>query len=528
MPKSKSLLATVGKISSATGLSRILGLVRDQLQSYFFGAGMVTDAYVTAFRIPNLLRDLFAEGALSSAFVPTFTAEREHRGAESAWRLANRLIVALGVVLGALTLIIAFGAPWIIRLYAPGFEDPAKLELAVTMTRILAPFLLFIALAAVAMGVLNTCGRFFLPSLAPASFNVAAILGMILLVPMLPRFGLHPGLALAIGAIVGGALQFLVQVPAMRAEGFRFRPSFSFRDPGLRRIGTLMVPATIGLAATQLNILVDNILASTFGDGPITYLQLAFRLMQLPIGLFGVAIATANLARVSQNAPHGDLDGLRANLASTLGAAGLPTLPAAVGLIALREPIVQVLFEHGRFDAEDTARTAATVLCYALGLFAYAVTKIQVPTFYALGDTRTPVKASVGAVLSKIGANFVFIWLLRRLGFDPFLGLAISTAMASWLNFGWLALGLRRRVGSMREHAVVGTCLRMLVLSATMGVACAWFHATLLGAWSGGGLAGEIVRLGAAIAVGVAIVATGLWWFDFPEVRTLTKRFGKR
>jgi putative peptidoglycan lipid II flippase len=508
LKKASSLLRTVGAISSATFVSRVLGLARDQVQSYYFGAGLVTDAFIAAFRIPNLLRDLFAEGALSSAFVPTFTAERERHGEEAAWRLANRLITTLALILGALGVGIAVGAPWILRVYVAGFP-PQKLQLAVEMTRVLSPFLLFVALAAVAMGVLNTFGRFFLPALAPASFNLAAIAGMVLLVPLLPRLGYDPGMALAIGALCGGALQFLVQVPALQREGFRFRPQLALRDPGLRRIAWLMLPATFGLAATQINILVDTVLASMFDDGPITYLQLAFRLMQLPIGLFGVAIATANLARVSRDAARGDSEAIRRNLAAAIRAAALLTLPATFGLIALREPIVRLLFEHGRFDAADTARTAAAVLCYGLGLFAYAVTKIQVPTFYALGDTRTPVLASATAVTIKIGANFAFIAALRRWGGDAFLGLALATSVAAWINFTWLALALRRRVGPFRGEAVGASCLKMLAISAVMGYAAGAFHGWLERAFGGAGLAGEILRLALAILAGLAVVAGG-------------------
>ena len=232
MQRRSSLLRTIGSIGSATGLSRVLGLVRDQVTAYYFGAGSVTDAFYAAFRVPNLLRDLFAEGVLSSAFVPTLTAVREKDGAAAGWRLVNRLMTALLVILGVITGVIALFAPWILEIYAAGF-DPETRELAVTMTRIVAPFLLFVALAAVAMGALNTCGRFFLPALAPASFNLSVILAMIVLWPVLPELGLHPGLALPIGAIVGGAAQFLVQLPALRREGFRVRLEVAPRDPGL-------------------------------------------------------------------------------------------------------------------------------------------------------------------------------------------------------------------------------------------------------------------------------------------------------
>lgn len=522
MHKPRSLLSTVGSISSATLLSRVLGLVRDQVQSYYFGAGPVTDAFLAAFRIPNLLRDLFAEGAMSSAFVPTFTAERQRHGTEAAWRLARRLMTMLGLILGVLALLIALGAPWIVGLYVAGFE-PEYLPLTVSMTRILAPFLLFVALAAVAMGVLNTCGRFFLPALAPASFNVAAILGVVLLAPLLPRLGFHPALSLALGASVGGILQFAVQIPALRREGFRFQFELALSDPALRRIAILMVPATLGLAATQINILVDTVIASWY-PGAITWLQLSFRLMQLPIGLFGVAIGMVNLSRVSLDASRGDMPTLRANLAASLRTAALLTLPATAGLVALRRPIVVLLFEHGQFDASDSAKTAAALLFYALGLYAYSVTKIQVPTFYALGETRVPVLASVTAVALKIGANFLFIFLLQQAGLDAFLGLALSTSLAAWINFGILAVALRRRLGPLRGEGLGSTAVKMAALSSVMGAACSLAHRALERGFGGGALAGELARLGGAMAVGVLVLSIGLSYLDLPELRLLRRR----
>jgi len=350
------------------------------------------------------------------------------------------------------------------------------------------------------------------------------IRSIVILVPILPRLGVEPALALAIGASAGGALQFLVQLPAMRREGFRLRFELALRDPALRRIGWLMVPATFGLAATQINILVDTVLASRFGDGPMTYLMIAFRLMQLPIGVFGVAIATANLTRVSRDAAHGDHVAMRRNLAASLRVASVLTLPAMFGLIALRAPIVRLLFEHGQFDPDDTARTAGAVLCYSLGLFAYAVSKIQVPTFYALGDTRTPVLGSVTSVSAKIAANFLFIAVLRRLDFDPFLGLALATSLAAWINFGWLSIGLRRRLGPMREYGVISTCLKMLVLSALMGIVVAWVHAALEPSIGGAGTAAQIGRLGISIASGVLFLLLGLRALKLPEARALLGR----
>jgi len=520
MSERPSLLRSAGSISVATAMSRVLGLMREQVQSYYFGAGFVTDAFLAAFRIPNLLRDLFAEGALSSAFVPTFTAIKEKDGPDAAWRLANRLFTVLALILSVVTLAIFLFAPWIMRVYAAGFT-PEKLELAVTMTRILAPFLLAVAVASVAMGILNTYGRFFIPALAPALLNVAAIAGVVVLSPLFPRLGWPAGLSLAVGAMVGGVLQFGVQVPAMRKLGFRFRLDWAPKDPGLVRIAWLMLPATIGQAATQINFLVDTWLASRYGNGPITWLSLAFRLIQLPIGLFGVAIGMANLARVSRDAALGDHAGLRANLSGALRAAALLALPATAGLVALREPIIGVIFEHGRFDHASTLNTAAALLCYSLGLYAYAVTKIQVPTFYALGDTRVPVAASTTAVVAKLAANAAFVFTLPKLGVNPFLGLALSTSVAAWTNFGILAWGLRRRAGSIAGHGVLRATLSMALVSLVMGLACGGAHAGLVRLLPGGHVLGEIARLAAAVAVGVAVAAGGAFALKVPEARLL-------
>jgi len=504
-------------------MSRVLGLARDQVQSYYFGAGFVTDAFLAAFRIPNLLRDLFAEGALSSAFVPTFTAIKEREGPDTAWRLANRLFTVLVVLLGAITLAIFVAAPWIMRVYAAGFT-PEKLHLAVTMTRILSPFLLAVAVAAVAMGVLNTYGRFFVPALAPASLNIAAILAVVLLSPLFLRWGWHPGLSLAVGAMAGGLLQFGAQVPSMRSLGFRFRLDWAPGDPGLKRIAQLMLPATIGQAATQINFLVDTWLASRYGNGPITWLSLAFRLIQLPIGLFGVALGMANLARVSRDAARGDREALRANLAGALRAAALLALPATAGLIALREPIIRVLFQHGKFDDASTKATAAALLCYAVGLYAYAVTKIQVPTFYALGDTRVPVIASTTAVLTKLAANAAFVFALPALGINPFLGLALSTSLAAWTNFAILGYGLKRRAGSIAGHGVVRTTLLMAVVAAVMGVTSGGVHVLALRFAPGAGLMLEVLRVATAVAAGVLVAAGGAWIVRVPEARLIAAR----
>jgi putative peptidoglycan lipid II flippase len=305
----RSVARAAGTVTVATMISRVLGVGREMVMARYFGAGFFTDAFNIAYRVPNLFRDLFAEGALSSAFVPTFIRELNQGGPERAWALANRLVSTLLVVLGALALVFAFFAKGFVYILAAGYADtPGKMELTIQMTRILSPFLLFIALAAVAMGMLNAFGSFFIPAAAPAAFNACCILAGIFLSPFMPRFGMEPVVSMAVGAIVGGASQFLVQVPSARRLGWRFHFVLDVSDPGLRRIAALMLPAVVGLSATQINITVDSQLASHYGNGPVSWLNYAFRLMQLPIGLFGVAIATATTALVSHHAADNAAD----------------------------------------------------------------------------------------------------------------------------------------------------------------------------------------------------------------------------
>ena len=460
-----SILGAAGAVSAATMVSRLLGVAREMVMARYFGAGLYTDAFNVAYRIPNLLRDLFAEGALSSAFVPTFIRTLTHGGKEQAWLLANKVLNALVIILGALTLIIYFGARWFVYLLASGYANvPQKMELTIQMTRIMSPFLLFAALAAVAMGMLNALGSFFIPAMAPSAFNVCCILAGIFLSPLMPRWGLTPVVSMAIGALAGGASQFLTQLPSAWRRGYRFQAALDFKDPGLRHIAKLMLPAVIGLSATQINILVDNQLASQYGNGPVSWLNYAFRLMQLPIGLFGVAIATATLATVSLHAAQNAMDRLLMTVSSSLRLAACLTFPATVGLIVFRHEIVRLLYQRGSFLPGDTVQTSRVLLYYAFALFAYSAVKILVPTFYALNDTRTPVRTSMTTVGVKVAINLL---LVIPLGF---LGLALATALASWLNFVLLLHGLKRRLNITWSWDSVFVYIRIALASGLMGL----------------------------------------------------------
>ena len=380
--------------------SRVLGLVREQVLAYWFGAGDSMDAFLVAFRVPNLVRDLFAEGAMSAALVPTFSRTLASDGRDRAWRLGNAVLNALVAVTGVVVVLAIVFAEPLVGLLAGGFAAvPGKFELTVQLTRVVMPFLVLVAVAAACMGMLNSLNVFFVPALSPAMFNIASIVAVVALVPVARAAGYDPILAVAVGALVGGLGQMLLQWPALRAQGFRYRPGLDLRDPGLRRVLLLMGPGTIGLAATQVNVFVNTVVATGEGTGAVSYLGYAFRVMYLPIGLFGVSIATATTPAMSRLAATEDTARMRSTLASAVALMLTLNVPATFGLVVLAEPIVRVLFERGSFTAADTVGTAAAVQLYALGLVGYSVVKIVSPTFYAIGRSRTPVAVGVAAVL---------------------------------------------------------------------------------------------------------------------------------
>lgn len=450
-------------VSAATLASRLLGLVRDQLFAALVGANAFSDAFIAAFRIPNLLRDLFAEGVLSAAFVPTFADYQKNRGLAEAFRLGNLVLALLLVVVGALTLLGVVFANEVVALVAPGFT--AQWALTVELTRIMMPFLLLVSLSAAVMGMLNAQGRFTTPALAPAMFNV----GSILVGVGLWAAGLGPERAVvgwAVGALLGGALQLLTQVPTLRATGFRFRPTLAraLAEPGMRRIGRLMGAAVVGLSATQVNIVVNTVFAS-HERGAVSWLSYAFRLLQFPLGVFGVAIATVAGAGVAQKAAARDERAMEETLGSALRLVAFLNIPSAVGLIVLAEPIVALIYQHGRFSAADTAATAQALRYYAVGLYSYSAVKIFAPAFYALDRARVPLLASCLGMASNLALN---------LGLYPVLGLcgvAIGTSLAATVNFAVLAAAWRLRGGRLGGEGPLRQVGKVLLASGVMALA---------------------------------------------------------
>jgi putative peptidoglycan lipid II flippase len=448
-------------VAVAVLCSRVLGLAREQIFAALFGGGRVMDAFTIAFRIPNLLRDLFAEGALSTAFVTVFSRTGALTDDASAWRLANKVATLTLVTLSAITVLgIAF-APWLVAVLAPGF-DPAKAALTVTLTRVMYPFILLVSLAALVMGMLNARNVFGIPAMASSFFNLGSIVAGVLLGYWLdPHFGTRAILGLAVGTLIGGSLQLLVQLPALRRAGYAFRPDFHWRDAGVRSILRLMGPSVIAASTTQVNVLVNSVFASELGDGPTFWLSAAFRVMQLPLGIFGVALGTVALPLLARLAATGNTVAFRSELARGMRLAFLMTIHASIGLMVLAEPIMSVLYQHGRFGAHQAAEAAGALRFYAIGLCGYAALKVLVNAFYALDRRKTPMVVSFLAV----GLNLLLNWIFTlQLGWGH-RGLAFSTACVATSNFLILYVLMRRQLGRLESRAMAMLLARVALAS---------------------------------------------------------------
>lgn len=491
-------------LSLATLVSRVLGLLREQVFAALLGAGYYGDAFTMAFRLPNLLRDLFAEGALSAAFQPTFIETRKKSGPESAFALANAVTTLLLLVVGMLVLGGTVFAPQLVDTWAAGYSQIAgKAELTVLLTRIMMPFLLLVSVAAVAMGMLNAEQRFLPPALAPALFNLSAILvGGTLWLLGIGRTR-TAAIAWAAATMLGGLLQLLAQWLPLFRSGYRVRLGTMFSHPGLRPMLWAMAPATIGLAATQVNIYVSSSFASQ-QDGAVTWLQVAFRLMQLPIGMFGVAIGTVALAQAADSASESNLrtalDGVRDTMRRGLRLTTFYTLPTAVTLWVLAEPILRVIYQHGAFTASDTEHAAAALRYYSIGLLCYSGIKVVAPVFYALKRARIPMLASLLAVLCGVLWNIVFH---KSFGY---LALALGTTITASVNFGVLLLSFRRRYGTLLREGDGKALFQIAVLSGLSGVVMSgtvWAYKTATGHGTlATSTAGAIALLPAALLLG--------------------------
>src|SRR5256886_3667072 len=464
-----------GVVGVAILCSRVLGLIREVVFAAMFGASRNMDAFLTAFRAPNMLRDLFAEGALSTAFVTTFSRRIATEGERSAWDLASKVATLALVFMSAISLLGVVFAPVLIDILAPGFPAE-KAEMTVLLTRIMFPFILLVSLAALVMGMLNARHVFGPPAMASAFFNLGSIIGGVALCYWLepqpdwshPHFGERGLMGLAIATLIGGLLQLIVQLPSLGRVGFRFRPDFKWRDPGVRTILAIMGPATIAASAVQINVAVNSGFASKLGDGAITWLNVAFRLMQLPLGIFGVAVATVTLPLISRSAAVGNLVEFRGALSHAIRLVMLLTIPSAIGLIILARPIISLIYEHGRFNAFATEQTALALRCYAIGLVAYSADKVLAPAFYALDKRNLPMFVSLCSIVVNFCLNYYFTFYLE-LGHR---GLALSTSLVAFTNFLMLYTMMRHYAGRLETGAMIKTLAKLLVAGALLAGIC--------------------------------------------------------
>ncbi len=448
-----------GIVSAATFLSRILGFIRDMVIAGFFGAGMASDAFFVAFRIPNLLRRLFAEGSLTIAFIPVFTEYLQNDGESAAFQMARSAFRLLSLLLALIAVLGILLAPLIVRIMAPGFIlSPEKLYLTIGLTRFMFPYIFFIGLVALCMGILNALGHFAAPALAPVFLNVSMIVVVLFVSPHLG----NPVYGLAIGVLLGGVLQLALQIPFLLKSGVVFWKAASLFHPGLKRVGILMMPAVFGAAVYQINILVGTLLASLLPQGSVSYLYYADRLVQFPLGIFAIAAATAVLPSFSKYAAKKDKTALDETFGYAMRLVSFITIPAMVGLIILREPIVGLLFQRGAFGAQTTTLTAQALLYYGLGLGAFSAVRIVVALFYALQDTRTPVKMAAVSIGVNIILGAALMWPMKHGG------LALATSLASMVNLFLLIKALKKKVGLLTWTDILTSLRKSIFCSAVM------------------------------------------------------------
>ncbi|MCY4401619.1 MAG: murein biosynthesis integral membrane protein MurJ [Candidatus Poribacteria bacterium] len=468
-----------GIVSIAVMGSRILGLARETAIGYYFSAKISADAFYLAFRIPNFLRDLFGEGILSKAFITTFIATEAEDGEEAAWNLTNRIFNLVALVLICIVGLGIVFSPTVVDVLAQHNFDKeldytehhgftSKVELAIYLTQLMFPYLLFVSLAAIAMGLLNSKGKFGIPACASSFFNLSSLIIGIGGYYLFPIKEMHPVTGMAIGVTVGGIAQFLIQVPSMYRIGYRYRPLLSLQNPRVLQVINLIGPAVLGVAAVQVNQL-TNTFFITSDSAWLTWISRAYRVVHLPIGIFGVAISTVALPQLAKFAAEGNTQNFRNSLSYALRLLFTVTIPASIGLMMLSEPISRLLFEWGATVPEDTFQTGGLLFVYAFGLCGFSALKIVTDGFYAYKDIRAPVIVSICAVALNIFLNYIFIF--QQLFFDP-RAVVFSTVLTVTLNSAVLLYLLRRKVGRLGLKSLVPLAYKIAMASVVMGVVC--------------------------------------------------------
>ena len=457
--QSRSLLKSSGLVGIMTMLSRVFGLIRDMIVAQYFGASASADAFFVAFKIPNFFRRLFAEGAFSQAFIPVLSEYRSQKTVKEVRQLANSVAGVLGGILFAITFLSIMGAPWLTALFAPGFlEEPEKYALATEMLRITFPYLFLISLTAFAGAILNSYGYFAIPAFTPVLLNLVLISSAIWLTPYFET----PIIGLAWGVFIAGAVQLFFQLPFLLKMGLLPRPRFDYKHEGVKRIFILMVPALFGVSVSQINLLLDTILASFLQTGSVSWLYYSDRLAELPLGIFGIAIATVILPSLSRQHANKSKQEFSNTIDWALRIVILMGVPAALALILLAEPLVTALFYYGELTQNDVYMSAMSLRAYALGLLAFMLIKVLAPGYFSRQDMKTPVKIGIWAMTANMVLNLILIWPLQHTG------LALATAISSWMNALWLLSGLIKRDVYMRSAGWGLFTLRILLANGLM------------------------------------------------------------
>jgi putative peptidoglycan lipid II flippase len=498
-------------IGMGTFLSRILGFLRDMVIANFFGAGMAADAFFVAFRIPNLWRRLVGEGSLTISFIPVYTEYLTQRSEEETKKVTHIAFTIGGVVLLTLTLLGILFSPLLIRMVAPGWftRYPETFSLTVTLNQIIFPYLFFMGLFALCMGILNSLRHFFAPAIAPIFLNISIIISVFLFYHTFEK----PVFTLALGVLAGGVIQFLFQIPFLMKKRISFRFNFNYRHPAIKRIGFLMIPGLIGSAVYQINVFIDTIFASFLPRGSVSYLFYADRLMEFPLGIFAIAIGMASLPSLSGLASQGKMDEWGETLSFTFRLVSFISIPAMVGLIALKTPIINLLFQRGIFDAMATEMTAKALLCYSVGLWAIAGVRTVVPAFYSLQDTWTPLKIALICLMANVVLNTFFIF------FTPLkhAGLALATSLSSILNLMLLARKLGPKLGKMDLRKHIRSLVKIFLCSLLMGFAA--YIICSFGNWSvTGNIVQKVLLLGAGIVAGLGVYFVCSYWMRNEEM----------
>jgi putative peptidoglycan lipid II flippase len=466
-----------GKVSLAVMASRVLGLLREMMFAGLFGGSRWMDCFYLAFKVPNLLRDLFAEGALSQAFVTTFSKKLKSEGEESAWALANKMFTLAAVFMSAITLLGVWVAPWIVEALtalsrsgaSPRDYNPEEIAFTVTMVRIMYPFILLVSLAALVMGLLNARNIFGMPALSSCFFNLGSMIGGLAFGLWLdPTWGKDSLIGFSIGVVIGGAAQLICQFPSLKRAGYRFAADFKWLDSGVRQVLRLMGPAVIASSVVQVNVVINAMFAYGVGEGAVSWLSYAFRLMQLPIGVFGVAVATVSLPALSRAAVAGVSNEFKTTLNKGLRMVAFLVLPSTLGLALLAGPIVSVLYERGAFDAHDRIQTAAALRAYGYGLICYAWLKVLQPAFYAIEKRWLPMMVSILALGTNIGFNWFFVFVMKW-GHES---LALTTSISASINFLILFVAMRKFAGDFGTADLLRLLGNLLLAGAAMAAVC--------------------------------------------------------